>query len=792
MSLMDYNRKRNFAKTPEPKGKINTKPKTKAKYVVQKHEASHLHYDFRLELNGTLKSWAVPKGPSLNPTIKRLAVHVEDHPLEYANFEGVIPKGEYGGGTVMLWDNGYWECLNQDPISAYKKGHLHFIIHGTKLQGEWQLIQLKNDLKNWLLVKSKDQYSSARNDITKKSKSVTSARTLLQIARQVKLFPKKTVAKQTLKKILTLPKNLKPQLAMLAKSMPQGSDWLYEIKFDGYRLLCYKTQGQVTLFTRNQQDWTAKFPHLVKELSRLPVDDCILDGEVVALTNAGKSSFQALQQAIKLDNTQELHYFMFDLLFANGKDFRDKPLWQRKQKLASFFKKNIPKHLHYSEHFVAEGEQAFENACSMGLEGLIAKKINSFYYSKRTSDWLKIKCVQQAEFFVIGYTEPQSQHLGALLLGYYNEQYQLVYCGKVGTGFNQQQLKEIKLTLKSLTVNNLKVIHKPKLKSVRWVTPKYLAKINYTEWTNDGHLRHPSFQGWRINPQEFNIINNFTALSHPDKILYPQAQIKKLDLAEYYACISELLLTYSANKPLSLVRCPQGVDKTCFFQKHLSQAKNTLPTVDIKDKSGRADYCYIENAEHLLYLVQLGVVEIHSWNCNVKDTAHPDMMVFDIDPAPEVSYRKVVDTAFLIRDRLAELKLKSFVKTTGGKGLHVVVPVTPKYSWEDIKNFSHAFVEILVELHPKLYVSKASKELRKGKIFIDYLRNQHGATSIIPYSTRRSETATLAIPLSWEELSVKLKSNYFTLHNIQQRLHKLDHDPWEGFLEIKQSIITRF
>jgi bifunctional non-homologous end joining protein LigD len=810
MSLKKYHQKRNFQKTSEPKGKVKSS-QSKNLYLIQKHAASRLHYDFRLELNGTLKSWAVPKGPSLDPAVKRLAVHVEDHPVEYGSFEGIIPQGQYGGGTVMLWDTGEWQSEDSNPAQAYEKGHLKFTLKGGKLKGLWKLVRIQKDPKNWLLIKAKDKYAKASPfDITvSKTKSIISNKSMEKIA----AAPAETWSSNTSQKNSAQPKEISPQLATLVDEPPAGDDWLHEIKFDGYRLLCFIKNGKVTLMTRGKKNWTHKFPTLVSALTRLKLPDVILDGEVVALDDEHHSNFQLLQNNLRDKNSDSIVYYIFDLIYQGTQDLSQKPLLERK----SLLKKLIPKKknsiLQYSDHIIGNGDTIFKKSCALDLEGIISKNINSKYMQKRSSNWLKVKCHKRQEFVIGGFTSPggQRQHFGSLLIGVYAKK-EFVYCGHVGTGFKAATLKMLGTLLKNNITKSMPFQKQPPaIKNVSWVKPNIVIEVEFTEWTLDGVLRHPSFKGVRKDKSPKLIIKEVSKnvsvktkspktkakktsidtlpLSHPEKVLYPEAKITKVDLANYYTAIHDWILPYLAKRPLTLVRCPQGYDKPHFFQKHLDKKSVTaLYPVAIKDKTKTVNYAYLKNTAGLVELVQLNVLEIHCWGSHIDYPEKPDVIIFDLDPAPDVKWNAVIDAAKLIRKKLMAIKLKSFLKTTGGKGLHIVVPIRRNYSWDKVKAFARAFADAIVEENPKDFIATMSKDKRKGKIFIDYLRNGHGATAIAPYSTRARKNAPVSVPIFWEELTAKMHSDSFTIKNLPQRLAKLKKDPWEEFYKLAQTL----
>lgn len=816
MPLKKYQQKRNFKKTLEPKGKISKTKKSKNLFVIQKHAASHLHYDFRLELNGVLLSWAVPKGPSLNPAVKRLAIHVEDHPVEYGSFEGTIPKGQYGGGTVMIWDKGEWHCDDRDPVAAYKKGDLSFTLKAQKLKGQWKLIRMHNDDKTWLLIKVKDKYANTSKnfDITQaKPDSVKTKKNLREIAQTAStrtVSTRHTMPLQRAGKSDLPPKKfpniIHPQLATLVDAPPTGKNWLHEIKWDGYRLLAFKQGNKTCLYTRHHHNWTAKFRIIEKEINQLPIKNLILDGEIVVLDENQHSDFQLLQNSIK-ENNNDFYYYIFDILYYENYSLIMLPLLERKKILQNLLSQQENVFLRYSDHVIGGGKEVFAKTCQLGLEGIVSKEINSPYSQKRDQNWLKTKCIKRQEF-VIGGFNPSSRrkYFRSLLLGTFDNQDKLIYCGNVGTGFTQDSLKTIHALLtKKITKTMPFSARPPASQSAVWVQPTLVAEIEFTEWTDAGTLRHPSFKGMRtdkpakkiireIEASSKNMAQNFTEMStpamnltHPDKILYPEDRITKQEVADYYAAAREWILPHVSNRPLTLVRCPADYQH-CFYQKHLNQKISGLNEITIKEKEGKGKYLYISDYEGLLALPQLGVLELHPWGSRIENIEHPDRIIFDLDPAPKIPWKKVVTAALEIKIILEELKLQSFVKNTGGKGLHVVVPIKPEYTWEEVGTFAQILVNYLVMNNSKDYIGKMSKSARTNKIFIDYLRNKRGATAVAPYSTRAKKHAPISTPLAWDELTNHKKDTFFTIKTIFQRLDALKQDPWKNFFMLKQSL----
>jgi bifunctional non-homologous end joining protein LigD len=875
MVLKEYQRKRRFNRTPEPEAMKESSP-TGRLFVVQKHAAHSLHFDFRLEMSGVLKSWAVPKGPSMDPGEKRLAVHVEDHPVSYGAFEGIIPEDEYGGGTVMLWDHGEWEPVG-DPGRGYRRGRLKFILHGEKLRGAWILVQMKGEAggegKNWLLIKERDEYADPGRDIlAKRPNSVASGRSLDEIAAdrdsvwrsrsegkspsasaqqavvqkngseptgetkaaepsEAEPFPPQIKQLETKIEALgarpaALPEALSPQLATLVKDTPSGEDWLHEIKFDGYRILATYSGGEVRLLTRNGNDWTSKYPAVARAMKRLPLERSILDGEVVVLLPDGTTDFQALQNVMSGIDEGYLVDYLFDLPFLQGYDLRQVPLIQRKQ-LLKLVLEAFPgedSHLRYSDHIRGKGHTVFNHACRFALEGTVSKQVDSPYESRRAPTWVKVKCIKRQEFVIGGYTDPSGSrpYFGALLLGYYKDG-ELVYCGKAGTGFDNESLMRISKQLQALEQDDPPFRDLPEdspARGVHWIRPELVAEIEFANWTGDGMLRQPSFQGLRQdkapesvgreeeqetpgNNQEVEKEKTSMAsdqagesriagvrLTHPDRVLYPEQDVSKRELAEYYAQIEGWILPYVTDRPISLVRCPRGQEGQCFYQKHYDESfPDAVRGIEIEEADGeKAEYILIDDPAGLVGLVQIGVLELHPWGSKVDRLERPDMLTFDIDPAPEIEWEEVIRAARRVRERLDDLGLQSFVKTSGGKGLHVVVPLVRRSDWEEAGDFAEALAKDIADKDPERYLATASKAKRKGKIFIDYLRNRRGATSVAAYSTRAKQGAPVSTPIRWEEMDDTTGAQQFNIENLPHRLESLKADPWESFFNVRQSI----
>jgi bifunctional non-homologous end joining protein LigD len=848
MALEEYRRKRDFRKTPEPSGARRKQPAAKARrglqYVIQKHAARRLHYDFRLELNGVMLSWAVPKGPSLDPGEKRLAVHTEDHPLDYNEFEGIIPEGEYGGGTVLIWDRGTWTPEDPDPAKAHAKGMLKFRLDGEKLHGRWALIKLRGrrdgGKDNWLLVKEKDETSASGSGsavVDDNPLSVVTGRDIETIAEEADRVwhsnrrgdaPERADAGPAVDprriegaRKARLPETIEPQLAGSAEAPPKGDDWLHELKFDGYRILALVEGATARLLSRNGLDWTDRFPRLARELARLNAKTALLDGEVVHLEKDGTSSFAGLQKALSEGRTDDLVYYGFDLLHLDGWDLREAALVDRKAALAALLGRAAEGLVRYSDHHAGQGGDFYRNACNFKLEGIVSKRRDAPYRSGRSKAWLKVKCVNRDEFAVIGFTDPAGSRIGfgALVLGYYDEGGTLRYAGRCGTGYNGLLLTQLRRRLDALP-KGTKPTTLPKgtpLKGVHWVEPSLVAEVQYTGWTADGILRHPTFQGLREDKSAREVVRPPAGASGPpprarvelgwdgsaaiagikltnaEKVLYPGEGITKLDLAQYYAAVCDEALKHLAHRPLTLVRCPEGQGQPCFYQKHVgSGVPDALRRIEVEEREGgTATYLMVEDLAGLLATVQMGVLEFHPWGSTADDIEHPDRLIFDLDPDEELPWERIVDAALEVRRRLDEIGLESFAKTTGGKGLHVVVPVRPKLDWDAAKAFTKAVVDSIVRDRPERYTGNLAKKARGSKIFIDYLRNGRGNTAVGGFSTRARPRAPVSMPLDWGEVESGVRSDAFDVFTAPDRLKRLERDPWEALFKSRQSITAR-
>ncbi|KTD14239.1 DNA ligase D [Legionella israelensis] len=809
MSLRKYREKRDFSKTDEPYGKSHSgHPHL---FIIQKHAATKLHYDFRMELEGVLKSWVIPKGPCLDPDTKRLAIQVEDHPIEYGSFEGIIPKNEYGGGTVMLWDKGRWESLDEDALSAFEKGHMRFVLDAIKLKGRWDLVRFQSEEDNsWFLIKYDDKYARSLKDydITQElPNSAVSQQSMDEITEHYQnIWSGQNLKKRSVTLVADFikannlpsspfPSFLDPQLATPVDTPPEADNWLHEVKWDGYRILAFKHHQDVQLLSRNHKSWTHVFQNITDEIKKLPVDHIVFDGEVVVLDKKNHSNFQLLQNAIHDKKHTVFIYYVFDLLYYHQWNLQSLPLIKRKNLLAEYLRGH--ECLRYSEHILGQGKEVFQKACQMGVEGILSKRVNSRYLSQRTKAWLKIKCIKRQEFVITGFSPPKGQRdfFSALYLGLYNEQNQLEFCGKVGTGFTRNSLKNIHEKLKKLIIPHPPFDVVPAgTKNAIWVKPELIAEIKFTNWTQHGKLRHPSFQGLRMDkkakdvhreqPLKNCLHEHDAVLSNPQKMLYPKDKISKADVYQYYEEIADYILPFLQKRPLSLLRCPDSYDD-CFYQKQFSQYNvKHIQTFPSKNKK----MIYLTNKEGLLELIQMASLEIHPWGSTVDHIERPDIITIDLDPGPDVAWSNIVRAAVEIKDYLIELQLTSFVKTTGGKGLHVVIPILPEHSWDTIKRFTKLFVQFVARQHPERYTSHMAKAKRKGKIFLDYLRNQRGATAISPYSTRAKLHAPVAVPIHWDELTSNIEDTLFTLQTLPKRLRALKVDPWKNFWQIGQRL----
>ncbi|MGQ4878740.1 DNA ligase D [Billgrantia sp. LNSP4103-1] len=827
--LEEYRRKRDFTRTREPAGSTSGDVSAGDRYVMHKHAASHDHFDLRLEQDGVLRSWALPRGPSLDPGEKRLAVEVEDHPLEYGDFEGIIPEKDYGGGTVMLWDRGTWRLKGRP-----KPDRIDIELEGERLKGSWTLARMSGKRqdkhgRNWLMIKRHDDKPRMNESLTADlDESIASGRSMNEIAEdraatlssddeREPLAPPDPSGLEGARRA-KLPREVKPQLATLAREVPKQGDWIHEIKLDGYRLLARIEQDDVRLITRNGKDWTHRFPEIGRSLKALPVNSALLDGEVVALGQDGVSRFGQLQEALSSGRTGSLVYQLFDLPYLADHDLADVPLLERKRTLAALLSAAGMKEgtIRYSDHIATQGQAFHERACHMGLEGIICKRADSRYQQKRSRNWLKVKCVSHEEFVVGGYTDPGGSRsgFGSLLMGAYGKE-GLIYAGRVGTGFNNRLLERLSATLQELEIKRSPFHGSvPDSRSVHWVRPELVIEVEFTERTRDGRLRHPAFRGLREdrNPKEIRMTSTKqmaadgspqeehkprkpnagkrkgetslrgVRLTSPERVLFPEQGLTKLDLARFYDQIHEWVLPHLARRPLSLVRCPQGRDDECFFQKHPRRAiPASVPRVDVPEKKGSAEYVYVESAADLVGLVQAGALEIHPWGSHIDHLEQPDNLVFDLDPDEGIAWKEILRVAGTLRERIESLGLTAFLRTTGGKGLHLVVPLEPAADWDRAKAFAKALAEAHALDDPKRLTTNMSKAKREGRIFIDYLRNGRGATAVASYTVRARRNAPVAVPIRWDELNAALRSDRYNVENLRRRLAALREDPWADF-----------
>ncbi|MEQ8179447.1 MAG: DNA ligase D [Amphiplicatus sp.] len=807
-ALARYQEMRDFEQTPEPKGGVSSKRGDL--FLVQKHDARRLHYDFRLELDGVLKSWAVTKGPSLDPAQKRLAVRTEDHPVEYGAFEGVIPKG-YGAGTVLLWDRGSWKPKG-DPRKGLKDGALKFELDGKRLKGGFALIRMKpkkrEKRENWLLVKERDE--EANTQIEPAEKWATSVKS----RRKLKAIEKSGVARSKTARLSSRKKRgggtgkksalafTPPQLATLREAPPDGAEWLHELKYDGYRIQALLKNGEARLITRNEKNWTSRYPAIADAVSNLSVDSCAIDGELVAVDKNGRSDFRAMQNAGA--DSVALLFYAFDLLNLDGENLKPLPLIERKKRLKSLIA-SAGDPLRYSDHIEGDGADVIARACAMNLEGLVSKKGDAPYRSGRSRTWIKSKCVGRDEFVIVGYrkSDKRGRPFSSLLLGEY-EGTELHYRGRVGTGFDEAMLAELADHMKPLVRKSSPLAETPgeARRSAVWLTPKLIAEIAYSEKTSSERLRHPSFLGLRFDKQASEVkmaaasdasqkaaVDGIT-ITHPDRVLYEEQGVTKRALAEYFMRQAPRILPYLSGRPLSLVRCPEGAGGECFFQKHHNKsAPKEIGAVSIRSKEGKDEpYLVINDAKGLVAAAQIGALELHLWGARTNKIESPERLIFDLDPDEGRSFADVRDAAFEVRDLLQAAGLQSFALLTGGKGVHVIAPVERRREWSDIKTFCRGVARALEKSAPDRYVATASKAKRKNKIFVDWLRNERGATAVAPYSTRARKGAPVATPVSWKELKAVEAADQYTLENIDKRIAKLKSDPWADYFAIRQSV----
>jgi len=921
-----YNRKRRFDDTPEPAGtRARRKPGGRKatrqaadealSYVIQEHDARRLHYDFRLELNGTLLSWAVPKGPSLDPSVKRLAVHVEDHPVEYGSFEGEIPPGNYGAGSVIVWDRGTWEPVGgaAEAARSYAAGKLKFHLHGEKLHGGWTLVRShmrgSGDKEQWLLIKERDDEARDESDydilkkrpgsvlsgsasVAKGEKTTTAAsktarktaasdakstakrggKSSAKAASSTRADPKRpdivaTRNTQSLRELAAtpsiegavkarLPATFKPQLATLVDIAPPGDEWSYEIKFDGYRVLARIDRdakgSAVKVFTRAGNDWTAKFSKQVKAFEQLAIESAWLDGEAVVLDPNGVPNFQALQNAFDANRPQDIIIYLFDIPFLNGYDLRGVPLEQRRAILRALMEDVDDRVLRFSNNFDFSAEDLLRSACDMALEGIIGKRRDSGYLSGRSSTWIKLKCRRRQEFVIGGYSEPSGSRaaFGALLLGVYDSKGNLNYAGRVGTGFDAALLRSVKKELDAHATKRMPFAAVPRERSrtpVHWVEPVLVAECNFAEWTSDGIVRQASFvslrndkparqivketprQGADVQQQTDSISDdapkkraarktsgsNVAAagkttaakpktakspttappaevagvrISHPDRVIDKSSGARKIDLVQYYESVAEWMLPHLKDRPVSLVRAPEDIGGELFFQKH--SQKLSIPNVTQHPglDPGHPPLITVDTIKALVGAAQMGTVEFHTWNAVASNIEKPDRAVFDLDPDAALGWERMIEAAQLTRSLLEELGLTSFCKTSGGKGLHVVVPLAKQAGWDEVKDFSQAVAQHMAATLPKYFSAKMGAQNRKQKIFVDYLRNNRGSSTVAAFSARARPGLGVSVPLAWDEVAGTTGGDQWTIENLHERLAELKSDPWADYAKTRQRI----
>ncbi|MAW90583.1 MAG: DNA ligase D [Altererythrobacter sp.] len=813
-TLSEYNAKRDFAKTPEPSGKTQSSESGNL-FIVQKHDATRLHWDLRLEVDGVLKSWAVTKGPSPDPDIKRLAVRTEDHPMSYAEFEGTIPRGEYGGGTVMLWDRGTWSPIEGKSAKDLEKGHLHFTLEGERMKGAWLLIKLKQKpgekRENWLLRKLQDKHAEKGDPLVERAlTSVLTGRSMAEIAAgkagEYSLAGKKDdaffaqmekaslrnakKAKPQKRSAAPLPKFRKPQLATLVDDVPAGNRWMHEIKFDGYRAMIAAKGNMVRIYTRNGKDWTEKFGPLVEAIAALNLPACLIDGEIVATDAEGNPDFSTLQGVLKRghgaegkDDALQLH--AFDLIELAGEDLKALPNIERKERLEAKLSTAEPP-IFLADHVIGAGEKLFEALCAARQEGIISKKMDAPYRHARSKAWVKVKCTLRQEFVIVGWkrSSAKGRPFASLLMAQH-EGGELVYKGNVGTGFAGDDFDELGPKLDRLERKTPAVeVNKSSARGVTWVTPKLVAEVAFAELTADGNIRHGSYLGLRrdkaakaVKPEKATRApepEKGVEISSRDRVVFPDSGQTKGDLADYYAAVADIMLPFAGHRPVSLVRCPQGRARKCFFQKHDSGAfGDAVHHVPIREKGGGTeDYLYVEDAPGILQCVQMGTIEFHAWASRSDAVEKPDRMIFDLDPDEGLDFEDVKQAARDIRDRLADLGLASFAMLSGGKGVHVIVPLTPGHTWDVHKDFARRFAEALSLAEPERFTAIMSKAKRKGRIFIDWLRSQRGSTAVVPYSARARSGAPVAVPIAWNELKSMKDAKPFSINDAKKLIDR--------------------
>ncbi|MCX7514718.1 DNA ligase D [Frateuria sp. STR12] len=842
MSLREYDRKRRFDSTPEPRPEGSAAEGGRPIFVVQLHHASRRHYDFRLQVGDTLKSWACPKGPSYDPSVKRLAVEVEDHPVSYARFQGDIPAGAYGGGHVDTFDSGVWSTP-YDAEAQLEKGHLRFELFGSRLKGSWHLVRSGRPAKQpqWFLMHDKDAYASdveaddlldarmvastraaaGRSDGAREVAATLDRRKRRQVPvakRHAARAARLAAAAEGARKARPSAEFFKPELATLRENPPHGEQWLHEVKWDGYRILATVAKGEAALWSRNGLPWSDRIPDIRQAVESLGLDSARLDGELIALDAQGQPDFNGLQKTLSGEASAPLAYMLFDVPFLEGYDLSGTPLHARKTILQALLE-DAPAHLSYSSHVVGNGDQVFAMASEQKLEGILSKRVDSRYRAGRGDDWLKVKRVESDEFAVVGYTAPKGgrQGFGALLLARPAAGGGWHFVGQVGSGFSHAQLRDLSRTLATGGGSKPSVRNPEDApRGVKWIEPAAVAEVNYRGIGNQGLLRQPSLKTMRTDKAPADLLDSDRAtppgppaarrkpagrktaapapaditITHPDRVVYPADGYTKQDVADYYRTVMDWFLPGVLDRPTSVIRYPDGIDKPSFFQKHIpSGGLKHVGSVKLKEETGAAAvYLYPQSADSIIELVQYGTLEFHPWGARVDTPDLADRVVFDLDPGPDVPWQRVVAAARLVRKLLADLDLQSFLRTTGGKGLHVVVPLDPPSDWPAVKQFAQGFAGALAGIHPLEFVAVSTKSLRHGKIFVDYLRNGRGATAVASYSLRGRPGAPVAVPLRWEELGKIASGAQFDIRSLPARLKRLRKDPWAGIDTVEQGL----
>ncbi|MEX3952494.1 DNA ligase D [Paraburkholderia sp. EG287B] len=852
-----YEQKRRFDETPEPRGRAarqSARPRDgDGAFVIQRHDARRLHYDFRLELDGTLKSWAIPKGPSLDPTVKRLAVHVEDHPLEYGSFEGRIPEGSYGAGTVAIWDHGVWRPEDglRGAREGYAQGKLRFTLEGERLHGGWTLVRSPmhdGKQESWLLIKQRDDEAVPEDEFH----VVEDEPAAPKVSKASKVSKQRTragdgAATQGASTALEgamrapLPDTLAPELATPADALPGGNTWLYEMKFDGYRVLARidrhaRGKGDVRIFTRTGNDWTAKFPRQVQALRALKVESAWLDGEAVVLDAAGVPNFQSLQNAFDAGRAGDITFWLFDLPWLDGVDLRGVALEARREKLSALLARKPDDALRFSEAFEGEPQALLEAACEANLEGLVAKRRDSPYTSTRSAAWLKLRCSRRQEFVIGGFTEPKGSRegFGALLLGVHGDDGALQYAGRVGTGFDAARLEAIagELRARERKTSPFEAVPAAERRaSVHWVHPELVAEVRFKTWTSAGVVRQASFVGLRADKPAKDIVREAQSppvqaaanqrekkaakqastsapgtasrtrraarneaevagvrVTHPERVIDAQSGLRKIDLVEYFEAIAERLLPHVQGRPVALARAPKGVGGELFFQKHANALQIPHATQHAGLDPGHAPLLTLDTTEALVGAAQMDTIELHTWNALAASIEKPDRIVFDLDPDPSLAWERMLEAAQLTRELLDALGLRAWCKTSGGRGLHVVVPLTRHAGWDEAKDFARAVASHMAATLPERFSAKMGPQNRKGRIFVDYLRNNRGASTAAAYAPRARPGLGVSVPVDWEELHALTSGDQWNVANVRERLDALRADPWSGYEKARQRI----